>query len=63
MNSSGISNIDSSNNNNSIETKETFVNRGIDINFKEQYKDKLSQLKDMGFINEERKKSSSTKTV
>ena len=48
MNSSGISNINSFNNNNSIEIS------GIDINYKEKYKDKLSQLKDMGFINEER---------
>ena len=54
MNSSGISNINSFNNNNSIEIKETFGNSGIDINYKETYKDKLSQLKDMGFINEER---------
>ena len=54
MNSSGISNINSFNNNNSIGIKETFGNSGIDINYKEKYKDKLSQLKDMGFINEER---------
>jgi len=48
------SNINSFNNNNSIEIKETFGNSGIDINFKEKHKDKLSQLKDMGFFNEER---------
>ena len=54
INSSGISNINSFNNNNSIGIKETFGSSGIDINYKEKYKDKLSQLKDMGFINEER---------
>ena len=39
-NSSGISNINSFNNNNSIGIKETFGISGNDINYKEQYKDK-----------------------
>ena len=53
MNSSGkISNINSFNNNN-IGNKKIFENNGIDIDYKKVYKDQLSQLKDMGFTNEE----------
>ena len=53
MNSSGkISNINSFNNN-SICNKNILENNGIDIDYKKEYKDQLSQLKDMGFINEE----------
>jgi len=53
MNSSGkISNINSFNNN-SIGNKNIFGNNGIDIDYKKEYKAQLSQLKDMGFINEE----------
>ena len=40
-------------NNNYIENKEIFGNNGIDIDYKKEYEDQLSQLKDMGFINEE----------
>jgi len=48
-----ISNINTINNNNII-NKEIFGNEnGIDIDYKEKYKTQLSQLKDMGFINEE----------
>ena len=51
MNSSGqISNINFSNNNN---IEKIFENIGIEIDFKKEYKDQLSQLKDMGFSNEE----------
>ena len=53
MNSSEqISNINNFNKN-STGNKEIFGNSGIDIDYKEKYKDQLSQLKDMGFINEE----------
>ena len=53
MNSSGkISNINSFNNN-SIGNKNILGNNGIDIDYKKEYKAQLSQLKDMGFINEE----------
>ena len=53
MNSSGqISNINFSNNN-SIGNKKIFGNNEIDIDYKKEYKNQLSQLKDMGFTNEE----------
>ena len=53
MNSSKlISNINTFNKN-STGNKEIFSNSGIEIDYKEKYKDQLSQLKDMGFINEE----------
>ena len=53
MNSSKlISNINTFNKN-STGNKEIFGNSGIEIDYKEKYKDQLSQLKDMGFINEE----------
>ena len=53
MNSSDqISNINTFNKN-ITGNKEIFGNSGIDIDYKEKYKDQLSQLKDMGFINEE----------
>ena len=53
MNSSGeISNINSFNNN-SIKNKEIFRNNEINIDYKKEFKDQLSQLKDMGFTNEE----------
>ena len=40
-------------NNNSTENKEIFGNCDNDIDYKEKYKEQLSLLKDMGFINEE----------
>ena len=40
-------------NNNKTENKDIFGNSGIDIDYKEEYKEQLSQLKNMGFINEE----------
>ena len=53
MNSSGqISNIYTFNNDNPG-NKEIIENDGINIDYKEKYKEHLSQLKDMGFINEE----------
>ena len=53
MNSSGqISNINFFNNN-SIGNKKIFGNNEIDIDYKKEYKNQLSQLKDMGFTNEE----------
>jgi len=53
MNSSSqISNINSFNKNSSG-NKENFGNCEIDIDYKEKYKDQLSQLKSMGFSNEE----------
>ena len=53
MNSSGQkSNINFFNHNNTG-NKEILGNNGIDIDYKKEYKDQLSQLKDMGFINEE----------
>jgi len=53
MNSSSqMSNINSFNNIN-IENKDNFKNSRINIDFKEKYKDQLSQLKSMGFSNEE----------
>ena len=53
MNSSGkITNINSFNKNNTP-NKEIIGNIGIDIDYKEKYKDQLSQLNDMGFIDEE----------
>ena len=53
MNSSEqISNINSFNNN-SIKNKEISGNNGIDIDYNKEYKDQMSQLKDMGFTNEE----------
>ena len=33
--------------------KENFINSGINIDYKEKYKEQLSQLKNMGFTNEE----------
>ena len=52
MNSSGqISNINNFNNNTG--NKENFGNNRINIDYKEEYKEQLSQLKNMGFINEE----------
>jgi hypothetical protein len=52
-NSSGqISNINSLNNNNT-ENKEIFGNNGIEIDYKKEFREQLSQLKDMGFTNEE----------
>ena len=54
MNSLGeISNINSFNNN-SIENKEIFGNNEIDIDYRKEYKDQLSLLKSMGFIDEDR---------
>ena len=54
MNSSGqISNINSFSNKN-IENKEIFGNNEIDIDYKKEYKNQLSLLKGMGFINEEK---------
>ena len=47
-----ISNINSFNNN-SIKNKEISGNNGIDIDYNKEYKDQMSQLKDMGFTNEE----------
>ena len=53
LNSSGqISDINIFNSN-KTGNKDIFGNSGIDIDFKEEYKNQLSQLKDMGFINEE----------
>ena len=40
-------------NNNNIGNKEDFINSGINIDYKEKYKEQLSQLKNMGFTNEE----------
>jgi hypothetical protein len=54
MNSSRqISNINSFNNNN-IENEEIFGKNKNDIDYQKEYKDQLSLLKGMGFINEER---------
>ena len=47
-----IPNINSFNNYNAGK-KEVFGSSGINIDYKEEYKDQLSQLKDMGFNNEE----------
>ena len=47
-----IPNIDSFNNSDAGR-KDIFGNSGINIDYKEKYKVQLSQLKDMGFINEE----------
>jgi len=53
MNSSDqISNINIFNNDNTG-NKEFIENNGINIDYKEKYKEHLSQLNDMGFINEE----------
>jgi len=38
---------------NSSKNKEIFENNEIDIDFKKEYKEQMSQLKDMGFTNEE----------
>jgi len=38
---------------NSSQNKEIFGNNEIDIDFKKEYKEQMSQLKDMGFTNEE----------
>ena len=40
-------------NNNNTGNKENFKNSGVNIDYKEKYKDQLSQLKNMGFFNEE----------
>ena len=54
MNSSSqISNNINNFNNNSIGNKQIFENCGIDIDYKEKFKDQLFILKDMGFTNEE----------
>ena len=54
LNSSGqISNINILNKNSTV-NKDIFGNNGIDIDYKKEYKDQLSQLEDMGFINEEK---------
>ena len=51
MNSSGqIPNNSAFNNN---DAGRNFINSGIIIDYKEKYKEKLSQLKNMGFTNEE----------
>jgi len=42
-----------STNNNNIRNKENYSNREISSDYKEKYKEQLSQLKNMGFINEE----------
>jgi hypothetical protein len=47
-----IPNINNFNKNNT-ENKDNFKISGINIDYKEKYKEKLSQLKNMGFINEE----------
>ena len=53
LNSSGkISDINTFNNN-KTGNKDIFGKSGIDIDYKEEYKNQLSQLKNMGFINEE----------
>ena len=53
MNSSSqVSNINAFNNN-KFENKGNFINNEINIDYKEKYKDQLSQLKSMGFTNEE----------
>ena len=39
--------------NNNTGNKEKFRNSGISIDYKEKYKEQLSQLKNMGFTNEE----------
>ena len=52
MNSSCQKKINTFNNNN-IGNKENFRNSGINIDYKEKYKEQLSQLKSMGFTNEE----------
>ena len=52
MNSSSqVTNINAFNNNN-IGNKGNFFNSKINIDYKEKYKDELSQLKSMGFTNE-----------
>ena len=53
MNSSDQISNNNTFNKNITGNKEIFGNSGIDIDYKEKYKDQLSQLKDMGFINEE----------
>lgn len=53
MNSSSqVTNINTFNNNN-IGNKGNFINSEINIDYKEKYKGQLSQLKSMGFTNEE----------
>ena len=51
MNSSGQMKINTFNNN--IENKQNFRNSSINLEYKEKYKEQLSQLKNMGFTNEE----------
>ena len=46
-----IPNINNFNNNNT-ENKDNFKISGINIDYKEKYKEQFSQLKNMGFINE-----------
>ena len=53
MNSSGKISNNNSFNNNSNGNKKIFGNNGIDIEYKIEYKAQISQLKNMGFINEE----------
>ena len=53
MNSSGQIPNNSAFNNNDAGSKWNFINSGINIEYKEKYKEQLSQLKNMGFINEE----------
>ena len=53
MNSSGQSEKMSTFNDNNIGNKENFINSEISINYKEKYKDQLTQLKNMGFTNAE----------
>ena len=38
--------------NNNTENKDNFKINGINIDYKEKYKEQLSQLKNMGFIKE-----------
>jgi len=53
MNFSGQSEKMSAFNDDNIGNKENFINSEININYKEKYKDQLTQLKNMGFTNEE----------
>ena len=51
--SSQVSNINNFNNNNNTENKDNFKISEINIDYKEKYKEQLSQIKNMGFTNEE----------
>ena len=53
MNSSGQITNNNSFNNNNTPNKESFRDNRIDIDYKEKYRDQLSQLNDMGFMDEE----------